>query len=148
MMQSLFWTIAGLVMAGGGLWIAALFVPTIAVLLKAALDFLRSPLGAILGVGALGFLLFSSGWIAGDIDGSGTTRAEWAADVAAKAKAAAEREVALRLEMSAAADAATATDQTFTKSIDEKVDSYVAKNPVRPECRATRDDIGRLLSIQ
>src|SRR5882757_4703223 len=104
MMQSLFWTIGGLVIAGGGLWIAALFVPTIAVLLKAVLDFLRSPLGAILGIGALGVLLFSSGWIAGDIDGSGKTRAAWAADVAAKAKAAAEREVALRLEMKAAAD--------------------------------------------
>jgi hypothetical protein len=49
MLHSLFWTLAGLVGAGGGLFVAAMFVPTVAVVLKSVLDFARSPLGQLLG---------------------------------------------------------------------------------------------------
>lgn len=148
MLASLFWTLAGLVGAGGGLCVAALFVPTVATLLKAALDFLRSPLGTVLGAIALALFLYVAGWIGGDIHGAAEVRADWRADIAARVKAEALREAALRAEMTRTADAGAAVDVSFSNSIDQKVKAYVAKTPLRPECRATRDDVRRLLAIQ
>lgn len=149
MLISLFWTLAGLVTAGGGLWVAALFLPQLALLLKAALDFLRSPLGTILGVIALGVFLFASGWVSGDIHGTSATKAAWRAADAARAKADELRDAALKAKMKREADAAIATDDTFTKSLDQQVQKNESENSDRPACRrATGDDIKRLLSIQ
>jgi hypothetical protein len=139
---------AGLFGSGTLLYVAAMFVPSVAALLKSALDFLRSPLGTILGVGALGVFLYVSGWIGGDIHGTRETRAEWRADTAAKEKAQAARELALRLEMKREAEAALATDAAFGKSIDEKVQKNEAENVDRSACRAaTGADIERLRSL-
>jgi hypothetical protein len=148
MLTSLFVTLAGLVGAGGGLWVSALFVPQIAALLKAALDFLKSPLGTVSGLLALVAVLYVAGWIGGDVHGANATRAAWRADVAAKEKRAAERELALRVEMKELADRVLTYDDKSTKQIDDEVASYVAKTPVSPECRATDADVRRLLSIQ
>lgn len=148
MLISLFVTIAGLVGSGLGLWVAALFVPTLAMLLRAALDFLRSPLGMLLGAMALGLFLFSSGWIGGDVHGSAATRAAWRADVAARARAAAERELALRTDMKAIADRVLTYDDKSSKQLDDEVSSYVAKTPDVACRRATDADVRRLLSIQ
>src|SRR5579872_1590247 len=120
MLATLLWSLGGLATAGGGLWVAALFVPTVAGLLKATLDFLRSPVGTLVVVGALGLFLFTSGWVGGDIHGTSTTRAAWRVADDAKARAEASRVLALRLTMQSTASAALAADDAFTKSIDEK----------------------------
>jgi hypothetical protein len=147
MLTSLFVTLAGLAGAGGGLWVAAMFVPTVAALLKAALDFLKSPLGTVLGLIGLVAVLYVAGWVGGDLHGASATQAAWRADVAAKEKRAAERELALRTEMKALADRVLTFDGASSKQIDDKVASYVAKTPFSPECRATDADVRRLLSI-
>ncbi|WP_315734142.1 hypothetical protein [Bradyrhizobium sp. SZCCHNR1093] len=148
MIASLFWTLAGLAGAGGGLWIAALFMPTVAALLKAALDFLKSPLGTVAGLLGLVAVLYVAGWIAGDVHGSNAVRSAWRADVAAKSKAAAVRELALRADMQKLADQVLAYDGVFSKHIDDKVSTYVAKTPDVACRRATDADVGRLLSIR
>lgn len=148
MLTSLFVTLAGLIGALGGVWILALFVPTVAAVLKSTLDFVRSPLGQLLAVLALGLLLFSSGWISGDVHGSGQVRAAWRADIAAREAAEARREAALREEMSRFAGNGVSLDLSFSHSIDQKVQTYVAKTPDVACRRATRDDIVRLLSIK
>jgi uncharacterized membrane protein len=146
MLSGLFWTLAVPAIAGGGLWIAALFVPSIAILLKAALDFLRSPLGLIVAVIAAGLFLFSSGWIAGDIRGSNTTRAEWNADNAAKL-AAARREIAEnKLRAAADADKRLADLDAYAKTLEQKVATYERENPSRDGMLLTADDIRRMLN--
>jgi hypothetical protein len=83
------------------------------------------------------------------LHGTSATKAEWRADTAAKAKAAAERELALRTQMKSLADQLLGVDGKFTKHIDDEVSSYVvAKNPARPECRVSDADARRLLSIR
>ncbi len=148
MLTSLFVTLAGLVTAGGGVGMAALFWPSFGALLKSVFDFLRSPLGIVLGgiVGA--FMVYSLGWIGGDIHGTRVTRAEWRADRLARAKAEAARELTLRVEMKRAADAGVARDLTYSRSIDQKVQDYVAQTPAVACRRATRDDIRRLQAVE
>jgi hypothetical protein len=135
MLSALFWTLGSAGMAFGGIWIAALFLPSVAVLLKAALDFARSPLGMIIAVVAAGFFLFSSAWIAGDIHGTSGTRAAWHAsdalkDAAAlrlieqnKAAAAALVEQN-RIAAAADADKRIAAIDTIAKTLAEKVARY------------------------
>jgi hypothetical protein len=148
MLGSFFITLAGLVGAGGGAGVLALFVPSVASALRAALDFLRSPLGTLLGGLALSAILYVAGYVGGDVHGTRETRAEWAADVAAKAKAADARETALRLEMRRLVEPVLADDETFGKTIEQKVTHDVAQNSADPCRRATGADIGRLLSIR
>jgi hypothetical protein len=148
MITSFFVTLAGLVGVGGVASLGAFFVPTVAALLKSALDFLRSPFGMVVGVLALVGIVHVSGWIGGDIHGSNKVRAAWRADTEAQARAALSRELALQAEMKSFADRGVALDLTFSKSIDQKVQDYVAKTPSLACRRATRDDIGRLLSIR
>ncbi|WP_316234953.1 MULTISPECIES: hypothetical protein [unclassified Bradyrhizobium] len=148
MLASLLWTLAGLLGAGGMLGVAAMFVPTVAVVLKSALDFLRSPLGEALGLLALVALLWAGGWIAGDMHGAGEVRAAWRADIALRTAAEAKREADLREEMARVAGNGAAFDLSFSNSIDQKVQTYVAKTPAVDCRRATRGDIERLLSIK
>lgn len=148
MIVSLLWTLAGLIGAGGGLGVAALFVPSVAAILKSALDFLRSPLGTMLGAIALALFLYGAGYIGGDIHGAGEVHAAWKADTAARVTAEANREAALRAEMQRAAGAGASVDLTYSRSIDQKVQGYVAQTPAVVCRRATRDDIVRLLSIK
>lgn len=148
MLHSLFWTLAALVGVGGGLFLAAMFLPAVALVLKAMLDFARSPLGQLLAVIALGLFLFSSGWISGDLHGDGKVRAAWRADTAAREVAEAKREEALREEMSRFAGNGVSLDLSFSHSIDQKVQTYVAKTPDVACRRATRGDIDRLRAIQ
>lgn len=148
MLTSLFFTLAGLIGSLGGVWVLALFVPTVAAVVKSTLDFARSPIGIALAGVALVLFLFSSGYISGDLHGTAKTKAAWRADVDATARAAIARESALREEMKKMADAATATDDSFGKSLDQQVQKNAAENPDPLACRrATRDDIRRLLSI-
>lgn len=147
MLSTALWAAGILFGCGGGLWIAALFVPAVAKLLASALDFARSPIGMMLALGALVLFAFVSGYVGGDIHGTSETKAEWRADLAARKKAADDREAALRAEMKSTADQVLALDGPFNKHIDDEVKSYVQKGPKRPECRATDDDVRRLLSV-
>jgi hypothetical protein len=148
MLTTLLLSVGGLVGTGVGAWIAAMFVPSFALLLKSALDFLRSPLGTLLGVGALCAFLFVSGWIGGDVHGTTATRAAWRAENTARERAQAARELTLHLNMRREADAAITADDQFGKSIDGKVQKNESENSDRSACRAaTGADIGRLLSI-
>ncbi len=149
MLTSLFWTVAGIIGAGGGFWIAALFVPTIAVAFKATVDFLRSPLGAALAIVALGFLLFAAGYVAGDINGTDATRAKWRAANVAAANVKADNEARIKATMMAEADRSIGSLDLFFQSIDAKVKNYADQKPSDAlACRrATRDDIKRLLDI-
>lgn len=148
MLTSLFVTLAGLIGTLGGVWVLALFVPTVAAVLKSTLDFARSPIGELLAVLALGLFLFSSGWISGDVHGSGKVRAAWRADTAMREAAEAKREADLRDEMQRFAGNAVSLDLTFSHSIDQKVHTYVAQTHDVACRRATGDDIKRLLAIQ
>ncbi|WIG52466.1 MAG: hypothetical protein OJF48_003385 [Afipia sp.] len=150
MLTSLFWTVAGLIGAGGGFWIAALFVPSIAVAFRATVDFLRSPLGAALAIIALGFVLFASGYVSGDIHGTDATRAEWKAANAKAAEAKAANEARIKSIMVAEADRSIVSLDLFFQSLDAKVKNYADHKPGDAlSCRrATRDDIRRLLDIQ
>jgi hypothetical protein len=148
MIASLFLSLGGLGLLGGGWFVAALFFAPAASLLKSTLDFLRSPLGTALGVIALALFLYVAGWIAGDVHGSNATRADWRADNAAKAKAAEARSIALNVEMSGIVGAALGHDDQFGKIIDQKVHDYVAKTPAVACRRATGDDIVRLRAIE
>lgn len=148
MIASLLLTLGVPAVLGGG-WVAAALVwAPAASLLKSALDFLRSPLGTALGVIALALFLYVAGWIGGDIHGAREVRAAWKADTAARVAAEADREAALRAEMKRAADAGASVDLTYSRSIDQKVQTYVAQTPAIACRRATRDDIVRLLSIK
>jgi hypothetical protein len=133
--------------AFGGLWIAALFLPAVATLLAAALNFAKSPIGMVLAIAALAFFAFSSGWVGGDIHGTSATKAEWKADTDARVKAEALREAKLLSDMKATAGSGWADDLVFSKSIDGKVQTYVAETPIAACRRATSDDVRRLLSI-
>jgi succinate dehydrogenase/fumarate reductase cytochrome b subunit len=148
MIASLFLSLGGLGLLGGGLFVASMFFAPAASLLKSTFDFLRSPLGQALGVIALGLFLHVAGWIAGDVHGSNATRAAWRADNLAKAEAAATREAALRSEMKRIAGAGVSVDLAYSRSVDQKVQDYVAKTPAVACRRATGDDIVRLLSIK
>jgi hypothetical protein len=147
MLSTALWAAGILFAGGGGLWIAALFLPTVATLLASALNFAKSPIGMVLAIGALVMFAFSSAWVGGDLHGTNTTRAEWRADTAVKAKVAADREAALRSEMQTLADAGLKVDGEFGKQIDNEVSTNVAKAPKRLECRASGDDVERLLSV-
>lgn len=148
MLLSLFWTLAGLVAGGGGLGLAALYVPTVGALLKSALDFLRSPLGTAIGILAGVVILYGAGYIAGDIHGAGEVRGAWKADTAKRIAAETNRETWLAAEMKRFASAGVTVDLTYSRSIDQKVQDYVAKTPAAVCRRATRDDVERLLSIK
>jgi hypothetical protein len=148
MIASLFLSLGGLGLLGGGWLVAALFFAPAASLLKSTLDFLRSPLGTALGLLGLALFLHVAGWIAGDVHGSNKTRAAWRAEIAERDQAEADREAALRIEMKRAADAGVSVDLIYSHSIDQKVQGYVAQTPAVACRRATRDDIVRLLSIK
>jgi hypothetical protein len=145
MLTSLIWTLGGLVLSGGGIWLAAAFVPSFALLLKSAIDFVRSPIGTVIAAVAGGFLLFSAAWVSGDLHGTAQTRAEWRADNVAK-KAAADRVIAEnKLRATADADKRIASIEAFANTLAEKVKKYESETPVRDGMRLTGDDIRRLL---
>jgi hypothetical protein len=148
MITSLIVSLVGLFGSGAAIYVASMFVPSLALLLKSVLDFLRSPLGTILGVIGLGLFLYVSGWIGGDISGSRSTRAAWVADNVAKERAQAAREALLRATMKREAEAAILADEAFGNSIDQKVQKNVSENTDRAACRgATAGDIGRLRAL-
>lgn len=149
MLTSLFWTVAGLIGAGGGFWLAALFVPSVAVAFKATVDFIRSPLGGALAVAGLGFLLFAAGWIGGDMHGSTEVRAEWRAANIAAAEAKAANEARIKTIMVAEADRSLASLDLFFRSIDSKVENNAVPTPADPlACRrASGADIEWLRAI-
>jgi len=148
MLVSLLLTLAGLTGTGGILAVAAFFVPSIAAVLKSVFDFLRSPLGTMLGAIVLALFLYGAGYIAGDIHGDREVRVAWRAETAARKAAEAERAAKLSDEMARIAGNALSFDATFSHSIDQKVQAYVAKTPAVECRRATDDDIKRLLSIK
>lgn len=150
MLATLFWTVAGLMGAGGAFWLAALFVPTVAVAFKATLDFLRSPLGMALAIVGLGFLLFSVGWIGGDIRGTDKTRAAWKAANERAAQAKADNERKIDSTMTVHVDRALKTLDMLNKATDAKVIKNAVERPADlAGCRrATDDDIRRLFSIR
>jgi hypothetical protein len=137
----------GLVLAGLGAWIASMFVPSFALLLKSALDFLKSPIGNVVAIGALMLFVFSSAWVGGDLHGTSETKAAWKADITKQAIEAAAREDALRKQMKALADGAIDADGGFGKQIDNEVSSYAKNSVKRPQCRASSDDVRRLRAI-
>ncbi|MGC2776497.1 MAG: hypothetical protein WA418_12790 [Bradyrhizobium sp.] len=148
MLKTALWAAGVLFTGGGGLWIAAFFLPSAATLLTSALDFVKSPVGTLLAMAGVVFFAFSTAWVGGDLHGTNATRAEWRADIARRAKAAADREAALSLDMHSVATRFLRDDGAFGKHLDDEVTINVAKAPKRPECRATGDDIKRLLSIR
>ena len=95
MFASLLWWIAGLAGAGGAAWIAALFVPSVAVTLKAAVDFVRSPVGTVAAAIVGGLVLYGAGYVSGDMDGTNRTRVAWRAANAKADQAAPEAPVIL-----------------------------------------------------
>jgi hypothetical protein len=148
MLTSLFLTIGGFVLAGGGVWIAALFVPSAALLLKAALDFLKSPLGLVVAITVAGFVLFSSAWVSGDIHGVRATHAAWRKSDALK-EAAAKRLIEQNREAAAAdAEQRIAELAATAQSLAEKVARYESENKASHVCRLTGDDIRRLRDIR
>ena len=148
MLASLLWWIAGLAGAGGAAWIAALFVPSVAVTLKAAVDFVRSPVGTVAAAIVGGLVLYGAGYVSGDMDGTNRTRVAWRAANAKADQAAKARDALIKRKVAADAEAATARLQTDDKITDQGVSENEKPNPGRPECRATGDDIRRLLSIR
>lgn len=144
MITSLVVTLITAAIGGGGVWLLALFVPSAALLLRAALDFLRSPLGLVIAVIAGGLFLFTSGWIGGDIHGTTATRAAWRADNAAK-KAEAEREIATnKLRAAADADKRIAALDDYAKSLKARIETYERENPGRDGMRLSDDDVKRM----
>jgi hypothetical protein len=147
MLASLIISGAGVIGTGLGVYVAALFVPTLAMLLKSTLDFLRSPVGMIAGAMVGAFLLYVVGWVGGDLHGSNQTRAAWrAADIAA-AKARLANETAIRVEMKKVADQQVFDVYQFTKSLAAKVATHDSETVFNSARRATADDIRRLLQI-
>lgn len=144
MLTSLFWVLGGFSGTGLGLYVLAMFVPSVAAVLRAALDFVRSPIGTACAIIVGGFLLASSMWVAGDIHGTNVTRAAWRADNARK-KAAAEREIAEnRIKAAADADLRIAGLDAYAKTLEKKVADYENQNPARHGMRLTDDDVRRL----
>jgi hypothetical protein len=143
MLTSLIVTAAGVVGSGAGIYIAAMFVPTFAALLKSTLDFLRSPVGMIAGAMVGAFLLYSAGWVGGDIHGTNKTRTAWRAARVAAEKAWTIREAVIRRDMRAEADSRLAAIGKDEKSIDVKEKRY-EDSTVGPAYPATADDIKRL----
>ncbi|WP_316191597.1 MULTISPECIES: hypothetical protein [unclassified Bradyrhizobium] len=148
MLLHLFWTVGGLVLAGGGWWLAALFVPAAAITLKATLDFLSRPAGLIIA-GIVAAVLWSGFIYAeGDRAGSVRTRAAWqAADLAAEV-AAKKRDALINAAVAAATDKTVAELAADDKSLDQKVEQYGKASAGAPDCRASGDDVRRLLSIR
>lgn len=148
MLKSLFWTLAGFVAAGGGLWIAALFVPSIALVVKATLDFARSPFGMIVAALVAGFVLFTSGWVGGDLHGSGQVKADWKAANIQAARAAREREATVDRTAKAEADLTLNAINSYAGTLEQKVADYAKSHEKnRPACPATGNDVFRLLDI-
>ncbi|WP_316168976.1 MULTISPECIES: hypothetical protein [unclassified Bradyrhizobium] len=148
MLWHLFWTVAGFAIACGGWWMLALFVPSAAIALKAVLDFLRAPIGQILA-GIVALVLWSGFIYAeGDVHGANATHAAWRAADAAAIAAAHKRDALIKAAVASATDHAIADIAASDKSLDQKVEQYGKANSGRPECRATADDIRRLLSIR
>lgn len=147
MLTSLFWTLAGMIVTGGGVYVAAMFVPSVALVAKGVLDFARSPLGMIAAVIVAGFLLFSSGYVSGDIHGTNETRAAWRADNAARAAEAKRLLAENKLNAAADANARIAEIDGYAANLKRKVDDYEAQNAGRAMCRLTADDVRRLRAL-
>lgn len=148
MLVSLLWWVVGAIGAGGGIWIAALFVPSVAMVLKAAVDFIRSPVGTVVAAIVAGVALYSAGFVTGDVRGTNATRAAWRQANAAADLAAKKRDALVKAKVAADASAALARLESDEKITDKKVSDNEVQNPGRPECRATDADIRRLLSIR
>ncbi len=148
MFASLLWWIAGLAGAGGAAWIAALFVPSVAITLKTAVDFVRSPVGTVAAAIVGGLVLYGAGYVSGDMEGTDKTRAAWRAANVEADLAAKRRDALIKAKVAADADAASARLESDDKITDQGVSENEKPNPGRPECRATGDDIRRLLSIR
>lgn len=147
MFASLFWTLAALAAGGGGLWIAALFVPTLAAVLSSLLKFLASPFGMICGAAAGVVILFSAGWIAGDIHGSEDVRAAWHAADAAIKQQADNRDANVEHTAKVEADTTIATIDADAANLAAKVKDYETSHHDRPACPASGNDVRRLLDI-
>jgi len=147
MLQSLFWTAAGLTGAGGGLALVAMFSPAAALVIKAALDFLRSPLGMIAGALAIGFVLFASGYVSGDLHGAGQVRRAWRLSDALIASKMKERAAAAKATAAAETNLAITAIERHADINERKVSDYAKSHP-GGDCRsATGDDVRRLLDI-
>jgi ABC-type multidrug transport system fused ATPase/permease subunit len=150
-MSILFWLIGLLGVAGGGLWVAALFVPAAALLLqqilaflKECIAFLRTPVGQVVAV----LVLIALAWFAGDRH---RARLDAAADAAAQAQLeqAAQKRDANQAQLSDAdaAQRAAYLEQQHLKD-QETIDDYrkklaTAADPARA-CALTPDDALRL----
>lgn len=148
MLSALFW-FAGAIAGGGGLiYVAAMFVPSVAVLLKATLDFARSTIGALIILATAAFLLAAWMWVAGDLHGANTTRAAWRADNAAKAVEArriiAENKLAAQID----ADRRIGENDAAAATLAEKVRRYETEIADRPACRLAADDVARLQALR
>ncbi|HGW6372435.1 TPA: hypothetical protein ACNHTT_004664, partial [Escherichia coli] len=126
----------------------ALFVPSVAVTLKAAVDFVRSPVGTVAAAIVGGLVLYGAGYVSGDMEGTDKTRAAWRAANVEADLAAKRRDALIKAKVAADADAASARLESDDKITDQGVSENEKPNPGRPECRATGDDIRRLLSIR
>ena len=158
MLKSLLWTMAGLVTAGGGLWVAALFIPSVAAVASSTLRFLSSPFGMVCGAIAAALVIYGAGWIGGDIHGTGKTRAAWiAANHIADRKAAA-RDAAIDSSARAGVDKEIAAEDRETAALKGRVSDYekmlsytptaVAGACAAGACCLTDDDVRRLQNIR
>lgn len=124
MLKSLLWTLAGFVTAGGGLWVAALFIPSVAAVVSSTLRFLSSPFGMVCGAIVAALVIYGAGWVGGDIHGTGKTRAAWiAANVVADRKAAA-RDASIDVIARAGVDKEIAAEDRETAALNRKVSDY------------------------
>ncbi|WP_022721611.1 hypothetical protein [Rhodopseudomonas sp. B29] len=147
MLISLLTTVAGLATGGGGLALAAMYLPSVAFGLKTAIEFLRSPLGQIAGAAALAFVLFASGYVSGDIHGSAEVRAAWRDADALRLAAQRQREAAAKAAARTETDLAITAIERHADAMQTKVSDY-AKATDGKACRlATDDDIRRLRDI-
>lgn len=148
MLTSLIVTAAGVVGSGAGIYVAAMFIPTFAALLKSTLDFLRSPVGMIAGAMVGAFLIYSAGWVGGDIHGTNKTRAAWRAARVQAEKAWVLREAGFRREMQAAVARVLDGIRKDDNATDKREKDYEASTgkPGRSGY-PTADDIKRLYRI-
>lgn len=147
MLTSLFWTLAALAAGGGGLWIASLFVPTLALALASLFKFLASPFGLICAVVGGGLVLFSSGWIAGDIHGTASVRAAWLASDAKIKRQVEARDATVEQSAKIEVDTTIATIDASTTALSAKVKDYESSRHDRPAYPATGNDVRRLLDL-
>src|SRR4051812_6946387 len=128
MMTSILITAAGFVGTGGGIYVAGMFISTLAALLKSTLGFLRSPAGMVAGAFAGACVLYVAGWVGGDLHGTNKTRAEWRAARVLAEKAWLQREATIRQEMRGVADRGLSEIGNDDNAIDKREKDYEASS--------------------